>query len=190
MRKFGLGDKVIYKGSRLIVCGFIDRSLSVGFTTYRLSQSDGLPSLLEAYEHELTRDIATEAKLRRKPIIAPVVQPITMGEAYKELSFENINLKNKIITVQSRSLQLLNRIEQLKATIRRANPVKEPVAPVLYMIGRRVIYSGVICTVCRPPGDQKLDTGQFAGVWIFDPSVEYERCVSKDNIKPLPNGQL
>ena len=54
-----------------------------------------------------------------------------------------------------------------------------------YMIGQRVIYKNVVCTVCAPNkgGDQTQ-------TWIDNPEVCYRHWAAEDNLKPLPNGQL
>lgn len=54
-----------------------------------------------------------------------------------------------------------------------------------YMIGQRVIYQNVICVVCRPD-----DTDAPDRTWVHNPSKGYKHWVSKDNLKPLPGGQL
>ena len=59
-----------------------------------------------------------------------------------------------------------------------------------FLIGQRVIYSKTICTVIASPEGREHYDKCGTGVWIFDPSVGYERLVSDDNVKPLPNGQL
>ena len=53
------------------------------------------------------------------------------------------------------------------------------------MIGQRVIYKNVVCTVCAPNkgGDQTQ-------TWIDNPEVGYRHWAAEDNLKPLPNGQL
>jgi hypothetical protein len=57
-----------------------------------------------------------------------------------------------------------------------------------YMIGQRVIYENTICTVISP----KKHIHQFDDkiVWISNPERGYEHWASKDNVKPLPGGQL
>jgi hypothetical protein len=55
-----------------------------------------------------------------------------------------------------------------------------------FMIGQRVIYQNVICTVCRPGS---ADTSP-AWIWIDNPARGYKHAVDKDNLKPLPGGQL
>lgn len=56
-----------------------------------------------------------------------------------------------------------------------------------YLLGQRVIYAGEICLTCLPPkGRPAADQWR---IWIKRP-VGYESCVSIDNVKPLPNGQL
>ena len=60
-----------------------------------------------------------------------------------------------------------------------------------YLIGQRVLYGNVICTVCVPyPKQQKSNTTEDTEIWIDNPEKGYKHFVSKDNIKPLPNGQL
>lgn len=59
---------------------------------------------------------------------------------------------------------------------------KNSIAP--YLIGQRVIYRNVICVVCMPENDTN------GWVWIDNPAAGYKHGASKDNIKPLPNGQL
>lgn len=53
------------------------------------------------------------------------------------------------------------------------------------MIGQRVVYHGVICTVCAPE-----DGIPTTNVWVDNPEKGYKHWASPDNIKPLPNGQL
>lgn len=55
------------------------------------------------------------------------------------------------------------------------------------LIGQRVIYEGVICTVCRPEIGVAPDAQK---PWIDNPEKGYRHWVSIDNLKPLPNGQL
>lgn len=57
-----------------------------------------------------------------------------------------------------------------------------------YLLGQRVVYSGEIAIVCKTPKG-KDDAGLWR-IWIDRPVVGYPSCVSKDNVKPLPNGQL
>ncbi len=54
-----------------------------------------------------------------------------------------------------------------------------------YMIGQRVIYQNVICTICAP----ERYGGSFP-FWIYNPAIEHKHGVDLKNIKPLPNGQL
>lgn len=53
-----------------------------------------------------------------------------------------------------------------------------------FMIGQRVIYAGVICTVCRP---ERKDCRE---IWIDNPEKGHKHWVAESNLKPLPNGQL
>lgn len=53
-----------------------------------------------------------------------------------------------------------------------------------FMIGQRVIYQDIICTVCAP------EDGNHEYTWIDNPSRGYKHYASEDNIKPLPGGQL
>jgi len=54
-----------------------------------------------------------------------------------------------------------------------------------YMIGQRVIYQGVICTVCNP---ETLDSS--FEIWISNPSKGYSHGASIHSVSPLPGGQL
>lgn len=56
-----------------------------------------------------------------------------------------------------------------------------------YMIGQRVIYQNVICTICMPDREDQFSQGE---TWINNPEKGYKHWVSEDNIRPLPNGQL
>lgn len=55
----------------------------------------------------------------------------------------------------------------------------------MFMIGQRVIYQGVICTICTP--ENKNNSFEY---WIDNPERGYKHGVSESSIKPLPNGQL
>lgn len=61
----------------------------------------------------------------------------------------------------------------------------EPNGKKEYMIGQRVIYYDVICTVCKP---ERTDTS--FEIWVDDPKRGYKHGVDESNLKPLPNGQL
>jgi hypothetical protein len=52
-----------------------------------------------------------------------------------------------------------------------------------FMIGQRVIYNDVICTICKPERDD-------GNTWVDNPEVGYKHWVDLRNLKPLPNGQL
>ena len=54
-----------------------------------------------------------------------------------------------------------------------------------YMIGQRVLYQGVICTVCRP----KHDLGDW-DYWIDNPEKGHAHGVYNLSIHALPGGQL
>tara|TARA_R110000851_G_scaffold102950_1_gene219716 strand:+ start:88 stop:750 length:663 start_codon:yes stop_codon:yes gene_type:complete len=220
MRRFGLGDKVIYKGSPFTVCGSVDPSLREGATVYRVSQTSHVNSSREVHEHELTWNGVAEAIV--KPIPAPdsVAWPnnapasvLTTKDVYRELGIKNIELHAEAAVLSNQNLKLVNRNdvltkrleavqfqfdqlsnqnlrliennEKLTATVRRANPVKEPVAPVVYMIGQRVILNNFeIGTVSKSQHDYP------EGLWVYSPSKEFSSCYAHHNIKPLPNGQL
>jgi len=51
------------------------------------------------------------------------------------------------------------------------------------MVGQRVIYQNVICTICKP---ERVD----GNIWIYNPERGYNHWVAESNIKPLPGGQL
>ncbi len=68
-----------------------------------------------------------------------------------------------------------------------------------FLIGQRVIFKdiaykgtdnaqfvNVICTVCLSENPHPNDFDY----WIYNPARNYRHGVSKDNIKPLSNGQL
>lgn len=57
-----------------------------------------------------------------------------------------------------------------------------------YLIGQRVIYNGEIAVVIKAP--DKRPSASSYDIWIMRPAVGYESCVSRDNVKPLPGGQL
>ncbi len=58
-----------------------------------------------------------------------------------------------------------------------------------YFIGQRVIYEDVICTVCTPKyTDSRNNLDKI--VWLDNPERKYCHWASRDNVKPLPNGQL
>tara|TARA_R110000851_G_scaffold198788_2_gene349865 strand:- start:884 stop:1057 length:174 start_codon:yes stop_codon:yes gene_type:complete len=54
-----------------------------------------------------------------------------------------------------------------------------------FMIGQRVIYQNVICTVCQPD----VKNSSF-NLWIANPEKRYSHGVAEHNLKPLPHGQL
>jgi hypothetical protein len=54
-----------------------------------------------------------------------------------------------------------------------------------FIVGQRVIYQNVICTIAPP--DHMRD---FEKIWINNPERGYKHWVSPSNLKPLPNGQL
>lgn len=81
-------------------------------------------------------------------------------------------------SVQQALLQVWNECAQ-----EAASPI-----PSSFMIGQRVIYSGVICTVCMPE-DSKISFDPN-NPHIMNPEKGYIHWASKDNLKPLPNGQL
>jgi hypothetical protein len=57
-----------------------------------------------------------------------------------------------------------------------------------FLIGQRVIYGQrEIVKVIDPPRGQRLPG--FNQQWVMRASG-YEQCVSLDNLKPLPGGQL
>lgn len=55
---------------------------------------------------------------------------------------------------------------------------------VKFMVGQRVIYDEVICTVATPIKPMP------SCLWVYNPDLGYEHFVDRDNLKPLPNGQL
>lgn len=55
-----------------------------------------------------------------------------------------------------------------------------------FMIGQRVIYQNVICILCEP--EHTAVSSDW--LWIDNPSKGYKHAVDKNNLKPLPNGQL
>ena len=54
-----------------------------------------------------------------------------------------------------------------------------------FMVGQRVIYNNVICTICHP----ETNNSSF-DFWIDNPDVGFKHGVSIQNIQRLPNGQL
>lgn len=54
-----------------------------------------------------------------------------------------------------------------------------------FMIGQRVIYQNVICTICAPE-----ISGSSFHAWVFNPERGYRHGVDVNNLNPLPNGQL
>lgn len=58
-----------------------------------------------------------------------------------------------------------------------------------YLYGQRVMYNNdEIVTVISVPNGRNI-ADQWS-IWIHRPAVGYDSCVSKGNVKPLPNGQL
>lgn len=53
-----------------------------------------------------------------------------------------------------------------------------------FMIGQRVLYYNVICTICKP---EVQDLYEY---WVSNPEKGYSHGVATDNLKPLPGGQL
>jgi hypothetical protein len=54
-----------------------------------------------------------------------------------------------------------------------------------FMVGQRVIYQGVLCTICKP------DNPSYSyDYWISNPEKGHNHGVDTSNLKPLPNGQL
>jgi hypothetical protein len=54
-----------------------------------------------------------------------------------------------------------------------------------FMIGQKVIYNDVICTICQPENPKSS-----FDYWIDNPEKGYKHGTIIGNIKPLPNGQL
>jgi len=54
-----------------------------------------------------------------------------------------------------------------------------------FMIGQRVIYQGVLCTICKPD-----NPSCGYDYWVSNPEKGYNHGVATSNLKPLPNGQL
>jgi len=53
-----------------------------------------------------------------------------------------------------------------------------------FMIGQRVIYQNIICTICAP------ETESVWQYWVDNPARGYKHGVDVGNLKALPNGQL
>ena len=75
------------------------------------------------------------------------------------------------------------------AEIKRANKAEALLVPKAQhtrpMIGKRVIYQNIICTVCVA---ETLSTS--FNLWVYNPRVGHKHGVSLHNVKALPNGQL
>jgi len=57
--------------------------------------------------------------------------------------------------------------------------------PLGYAIGRRVLYQGMVVTICAPEtADSSFDT------WVNNAERGYKHGVDKDNLKPLPFGNV
>lgn len=64
--------------------------------------------------------------------------------------------------------------------------VLEENKPKGFMIGQRVIYQNVICTVCTADHNH---TDKDC-IWIDNPERGYRHWVAEHNVQPLPGGQL
>lgn len=84
--------------------------------------------------------------------------------------------------------------DTLYATLEQANtyPFNATIKELLqesvqYMLGQRIIYESVICTVVAPPKGRRPSN---TTIWIFNPGKGYVHYIAKHNAKPLPGGQL
>lgn len=59
----------------------------------------------------------------------------------------------------------------------------------MFLLGQRVIYQNVICTICKPEHNGHLN-GAVENIWIDNPEKGYCHYVAISNLKPLPGGQL
>ena len=58
-----------------------------------------------------------------------------------------------------------------------------------FMIGQRVIYDHVICTVCRPSRiNYHIDLDKL--IWVDNPAAGMKMIVPLDKVIALPSGQL
>ena len=102
---------------------------------------------------------------------------------YKPLAYEDLETAKQVVN----RLVSLNPVGWNVIDARTRSVMYEG-TPNRYYTGQRVLYGNEIAVVCSTPkGRGEPFTGY---IWIVRPAVGYESCVSRNNVKPLPNGEL